>query len=245
MSKTLLITRSMSDGEELQDALHALGHRVIHEPLTEIFLQHTARGQLLHALEEEPDAVLVTSRYGARALASLSELRDIPLICVGAATAHAAESMGFTRISVAGGDVESMIAYVVHAYDPGSRFLYVSAQHIRADIPALLKKFGMEATRLALYEASAAEQLSDTLIEQLKRNQIDGVLFLSQRSATIFTELVNKVQIVEAPATMDAFCLSNVIADPLEALPWKSVHVAKKPTLDSLIQCVDTTYAKG
>jgi uroporphyrinogen-III synthase len=245
MTRTLLITRSLSDGEELQDALHAQGHRVIHEPLTEIFLRHTARLQLEHALNGEPDAVLLTSRYGARALASLSELRDIPVVCVGAATAHVAESVGFTRVSIAGGDVQSMIAYIADAYDPDSRFLYVSAEHVRAEIDVLLSGYGMHITKLPLYEATASEQLSDTIIEQLKRGQIDGAVFLSQRTAQIFTTLVEKADIVESPAIMDAFCLSSTIADPLEALPWKSVHVSKEPTLDSIIECVDNTYAKG
>jgi uroporphyrinogen-III synthase len=245
MTRTLLITRSIGDGEELQEALHAQGHRVIHEPLTEIFLRHTARGELEQALSSDPDAVLVTSRYGARALASLSEWRDIPLVCVGSATAHVAESVGFTRISIAGGDVQSMIAYIADAYEADSRFVYVAAEHVRAELDQLLHGYGMQVTKLPLYAAAAAEQLSDTLIEQLKRNQIDGAIFLSQRSAQIFASLVEKADIIESPATMDAFCLSHAIADPLEALPWKSVHVSKEATLDSIIECVDNTYAKG
>ena len=46
MSKTILVTRAKGDEHELAEALQELGHAVIHEPLTEIFLNHTMRAHI-------------------------------------------------------------------------------------------------------------------------------------------------------------------------------------------------------
>lgn len=237
--KTILITRGVSDGEELTNELHALGFRVIHEPLTEIFLKHTARMELEQALDPEPDAIIVTSRYGVRAIAALSDIRDIAILCAGEATAEVAMSMGFTRVCVAGHTVQELVDYVVDAYDIGSRFLYASAEHVRAELDEELGNFGMQVQRIVLYEATASTHLSDTLVEQLRRNQIDGITFLSRRSAEVFMQLLAKAGAMETAENLEAYCLSDVIAEPLAETRWKAISVSREPTLASLVASMD------
>ncbi|MFW0777349.1 MAG: uroporphyrinogen-III synthase [Rickettsiales bacterium] len=237
--KTILITRGVSDGEELHEQLQELGHRVIHEPLTEIFLNHTVRQELQQSLQNEPDAIILTSRYGARALAALTEIRDLALLCVGDATAEAARSVGFTRVSTAGGTADDLVTYILDAYDSDSRLIYGSAVHVRTDLEAELGAYGMEVQRVVLYEATASEALSDTLIEQLKREQVDAVTFLSQRSVDIFLKLLANTDVSNATDHMEAYCLSEAVAMPLQDSQWKSIIIAPEPTLASLISTID------
>jgi len=239
--ETIVITRPKGDGESLAEALQERGYRVIHEPLSEIILLHNERQALNNALLDEPDAVIVTSRHAVHALALLSELRDPYLLCVGDATAQTAESLGFTRIDTAGGNVDSLIDVIVQGYDPDSHFLYASGQHVRADIEAALSMQDMEVQRIILYEAMATTQLSDTLVEQLKRRQIDAVTFFSPRAAQIFMSLLAKSQTKEATTGLDAFCLSDAVAEPLGSA-WKAVHVARHATLASLVDGVDNVF---
>lgn len=237
--KTIIITRPKGDEKSLTDVLHALGLRVIHEPLTDIYLRHTERTKLGQALLTEPDALILTSRHAVHALAMLTELRDEFLICIGDATAQTAQSLGFTRVSAAGGTAQSLLDYIYESYDEGSRFLYLSGEHVRVEIDMILNERGMVAERLALYEAIAAPQLSDTLVEQLRRNQIDGITFLSQRAAQIFIALLAKAGAQAATAHLHAFCISETAAQPLAQQPWRGIHIADEPTLASLVNCVD------
>jgi len=46
MSKTIIVTRAKGDETEITEALQEAGHYVIHEPLTEIFLNHTLRSDM-------------------------------------------------------------------------------------------------------------------------------------------------------------------------------------------------------
>lgn len=237
--KTIVITRPPSDAEVLMQALQESGHHAICEPLTEIFLNHTVRPELARALLGDPHAVIATSRNGVRALAALSELRDMMLLCVGESTEAVAQSAGFTRTSACGGDVQAMVDTIINAYDSGSHFVYVAATHTSEDLPGLLSAFGMQLTPIIAYNAVASEALSDTLIEQMRRNQIDGITFMSPRTAEIFMQLADKAGINDALPVLEAFCLSENVSKPLRAQVWKNIHIAKQPTLASLIACVD------
>lgn len=243
MTKTILITRPKGDEHELTHELQMLGHRVIFEPLTEIFLDHTLRGELEFQLADEPNAILITSKHAAQALALLTELRDMFLLCVGEATMDCAQSLGFTRVESAGGDLEHMIDYIQGAYDDDARFLYISGAHIRSDLPLILQSLGFACARLIAYEAVASEALSDTLIEQLKRGQIDAVTLFSARNATIFCDLLERAHISAATQVLDAFCLSDEVAASADACEWKNLITAQKPTLASLVASVDTHYS--
>ena len=242
--KTVLITRPKGDEMALKELFHDHGYRVIHEPLTSIYLDHTQRQALYHALADEPDAVILTSRHAVQALAMLSDFRDLFLICVGDSTAEVAHSLGFSRVSIAGGTVDRLVAAILDSYDEGSRFVYLSGEHVRADIGALLAGSSMHVQRLVLYEAVASEQISDILIEHLKRRQLDAVTFLSARSAQIFTSLVHKAGMGEALTCLQAFCLSPSITEVLKNQPWQQVHAASEPTLASIVECVDNIFEK-
>lgn len=243
VDKTIVITRAKGDEAELTEALHALDMRVIHEPLLEIFLRHTERQALQQLLLREPDAIIVTSRRAVQALSVLTELRDAFLLCVGEATEQAAQSSGFIRTHACGGNAEALLRYITDAYDEGSRFLYASGAEVRTDIAAQLAEKGMQIDRLALYDAHAAEQLSDTLVEQLKRQQIDAIAFMSPRTAQIFVALARKAGVEEACRQVRAFALSGAVAEPLVALPWKAIHSAGEATLASLVECMDNGLA--
>lgn len=244
MSKTILITRPKGDELELTEALQAQGHHVIHEPLTEIFLNHTIRTPLAAMLiEREPNAIILTSKHAVQALALLSDIRDISLLCVGATTADIALSNGFTRVENAGGTVDHLVDYIQGGYDDEAHFVYISGEHTHTDLPNILASFGMQCEHIIAYKAIAAETLSDTLLAQLERQQIDAVTFFSERNARIFLDLVARSQLGESFKTMDVFTLSANIARTCEEAPWRSVHHADKPTLASLVDCVDNTYA--
>lgn len=241
-NETIVITRTLGDEGELRDALQEAGYHVIHEPLTEIFLHDMAQEELANVLIDSPDAVLITSQHGVQSLALLTELRDISLLCVGEKTAEIAENLGFSRVYMAGENVERMIDYILEAYGDDARFLYVSGENISVDLGEILAISGMQVARIVAYEAVAAEALSDTLLEQLKRGQIDAVTFFSSRTAEIFLALAEKHNILENLNKIDSFCLSENVAKMAENANWQKIYSADAPTLNSLIECIKANY---
>ncbi|MEQ1789303.1 MAG: uroporphyrinogen-III synthase [Rickettsiales bacterium] len=241
-AKTIVITRPVGDETILRDELLALGYRVIHEPLTEIFLRHTAHLEVEQAILDVPDAVLITSKHAVQALAMLTELRDMFLLCVGEATANIATQLGFDRVSVAGGTVDGMVDYILDCYDEDSRFLYVSGEDVSVDLGEILGVRGMQVARVVVYDAVAAQSLSDVLVEQLRRGHIDALTFFSTRTANIFLSLAKKSGIFSTLEKIDVFCLSESIAEVFKIGDWQRIYSADKATLASIITCVDNAY---
>lgn len=242
MSKTIVVTRAKGDEQEITEALQALGHFVIHEPLTEIFLNHTLRAPLEQLLLAEPNAILITSKHAVQALALLSDIRDACILAVGTATTEYALSLGFSRVYDTGGTLESMLDYIQGGYDDEARFVYISGEHIRSDLPEILGSFGMHCDRIIAYHALAAESLSDTLIAQLKRGHIDAITFFSPRNAAIFLELLERAEITPASSVIDLFALSEEVANSARNTDWRQIFIAAQPTLASLVECVDNAY---
>lgn len=245
MTRTILITRPLGDEGTLAEQLHELGHYVIHEPLTAIMLEHTSRMQVERALIQDPNAVILTSRHGAHALAALTELRDLLIVCVGETTAAVAQSHGFTHVSVAGGNVDKLIEFLIHTYDEGSQFVYISGQHIRVDLGEALAPHDMYVERIPVYDAQAATSLADTVVEQVRRGQIDGICLLSPRASQIFLRLSEQAGISEAARGLHAFCISEAAAAPLRAKGWSHIYTASEPTLASLVNCIDNAFRES
>ncbi len=242
MSKTILVTRAKGDEHEITEALQALGHFVIHEPLTEIFLNHTIRAHIELLLADELNAILVTSKHAVQALALLSDIRDVCILAVGTATMECAMSLGFSRVYDTGGTLESMLTYIQGGYDDEARFVYISGEHIRSDLPEILQSFGMSCERVIAYHALASEALSDTLVAQLQRGQIDAVTFFSPRNAEIFLNLLERAEISPATAVLDLFALSEDVANAANKAEWRQVFISAQPTLASLVDSVDNAY---
>ncbi len=253
MSKTILITRAKGDEQEITQELHERGHHVIHEPLTEIILDHTMRAPLYRMLLEDPSAILLSSKHAVQALALLTEIRDIMLLCVGEATANCAYSLGFTRIVTGGGTIDHLIEYLRDGYDEDANFIYISGEHIKSDLPTIIQSLGMNCQRIVAYQAVAAESLSDTLLEQMRRGYIDAVTFFSVRNVEIFYNLLSKHNCLPLISTIDAFTLSEEIAQKAASFTtsfatsfneqsWRKIYNAHKPTLASLLECIDNVY---
>lgn len=241
-AKTIVITRPLGDEIILRDELVERGYHVIHEPLTEIFLRHDVRMEVEHALAFEPDAVIITSKHGVQALALLTELRDMFLLCVGEATANIATQLGFDRVSVTGETTSHLIDYILDCYDENAQFLYISGEHISTDLNEALSVRAMQVNRISVYEAIATESLSDTLVEHLKRGQIDTLTFFSSRTAQIFLSLAEKINILNSLEKIDAFCLSESIAETIKKVNWRGIYNADKATLASMVSCIDNVY---
>lgn len=243
-SKTIVITRPLGDESILRDELLERGYHVIHEPLTSIVLLHNARFEVEDALLAEPDAVIVTSKHAVQALALLTQLRDVFLLCVGEATANVADQLGFERVSITGETVDHLIDYILECYDEESKFLYVSGEYVSADISEALSVRAMNVERVVVYEATPSEALSDTLVEQVKRGQIDTFTFFSARTAKIFLSLAEKSGVMDSLKKMDAFCLSEAIAEVLSDSGWNKIYSSDKATLASMVSLIDNSYKR-
>ena len=229
--RRLLITRPRPEAESFAAEVRALGIEPMIEPMFEI---DTADAPSLDLAGVQ--ALLLTSRNGAAALARATDRRDIPVFAVGDASAAEARSLGFASVQSADGDAAALAALVVARLDPGrGKLLHVAGKAVAGDLIGNLAAAGFSARRVMLYAAHAATALSPACRQALAEGRLDGVAFFSPRTAATFVRLVQAAALQDRVATMIAFCLSPAAA-AAATLTWRHIEIADRPNQAALLR---------
>ena len=230
----ILITRPTDDAAPLAEALAAQGHETLVEPMLHITYREGRLPDLTGV-----QALLFTSANGVRAAARATESRTTPVLCVGDATARAARQAGFTSVSSASGDVDSLAELAMVQCRPGGGpLLHVAGSAIAGDLAGTLKAKGFTVERAVLYEAHAARALSKRAQQAIHANEIDAVLLFSPRSGATFAKVVRDAGLEAVCEGIDILCLSNAVAEALDGLPHRALRVAEEPTQEALLRLI-------
>lgn len=234
----LLVTRPIDDADGLADKLRARGHIVTVDPLMSIEFHPEAP-----VTRTGLQALLVTSANGLRAVMGRSDFPEwlkLPLFAVGPTTAEMARQAGFAHVHEASGDVLSLTQMVKQelAAD-GGPLLHIAGTVSAGDLKGALKTEGFWVERVVLYEARAAEALSQETIEGLRGGEIKALLLYSKRSAEIFAELCRLAGLQDALSDVNAYCLSANAAAPLQGIGLQAIHIASAPNETDLLALID------
>ncbi len=236
-----LITRPKEDSTAIAARLGELGIEPVIEPLMTVEPVAEARLDL-----DGVQAILLTSRNGARALAGATERRDVVVYAVGDSTAELAREHGFESVECAGGDSESLAQLVRQRLKPGDgALLHAAGAAVADDLAVTLTGDGFDVRRHEIYAARPAAALSVATCDLLSDGAIDLVLFFSPRTAQTFVDLINQAGLADACAGMTAVCLSRAVALAVGALEWREVHIAGRPNLRSMIEVAASAGASA
>ena len=234
----IINTRPQPDSTSLTQALTVLGHEVIEAPLLDIRFEDRSGSLAL----DDVQAVLATSANGVRALAAATERREISLFAVGDASARTAEELSFRNVTSADGDVEDLAATVVHVLDPADgALLHVAGSKIAGDLVGTLASAGFATRRVTLYESRPVISLPPSASMALKSGNADAMVFFSPRTAKTFVRLADDEGVTHACQLLNACCLSSGVAEEISGVAWRAVHVAERPSQDSLLDCLSDT----
>lgn len=228
----LLVTRPKPDNERTAAALRANGHDVMLAPMLRI--------------EAVPNVdfgappwsgVLLTSANGARALAEHprpSELRALPVLAVGRASADVARAAGFADVTSADGDADDLVRLAAARF-AGSRhaLLYPAGEDRSRDLAGALSAQGVVVHTVVAYRAVVASEFAVEVRNALAQGRIDGVLHFSRRSVDSYLLCGRAIQ-NEALAPMH-YCLSERAAEPLRVAGAARIAVSAQPDEASLI----------
>jgi len=211
----LLVTRPEPGASATARRLAALGHEVLLLPCLSV--KTTAP-----RLPEHPAALVVTSGQAVPALPA--RLRNVPVFCVGDATAAKLRQAGFTRVESAAGDAQDLSRLILARRLPGLHVLAVGERQGLA-LFSRLRAAGVFAVRRKVYTVTRLRHLPDMVQAALAAGAVDAALFYSAETARAFRALTPP-----GTAGMTAYVLSGNVAQGLEGLPWARIHVALAPT---------------
>lgn len=225
----VLITRPLPAATETARRVAALGLR----PLVAPVLATT----LCPARLPPPDSVQALLLTSANAVPALSsEFHHLPVFTVGAATAVAARTAGFLRVTSAAGNAADLAGLVRRLCDPnGGSLLFPGAARLAVDIAKPLRAAGFRVIRRIVYRTDPAAELSAAAREALGAGGVAAALFFSPASARAFGALLRAALPTTCVATVDAIAISASVAAMLTPLPWQRIRVARLPTQDEMV----------
>jgi len=235
-----LVTRPRAEAGNLAEALAARGIAALVEPLLDIHYQSGPAPDLARV-----QAILCTSANGVRALARVTDERDVPLFAVGDASAVRAREEGFAKVESAGGTVTDLIRLARELLCPeGERLLHVAGSVAAGDLAGELRALGFAVDRAVLYEARPAPRLSAAAVREFAAGSVDVALFFSPRTAAIFARLAERAGLADAMHGVTAISLSAAAEAALGDLCFRARHIAERPDQAGLLMVLDQVLAE-
>lgn len=182
MTATILITRPAEAAQSFAEGVRArLGTNcnVMIAPLLRI--EHVDQ----HVELADAATLIFTSVHAVRALASMSDRRDLTCYAVGPATAKAARKAGFQPI-MGGGNGPALVDRI-KADAPGTPCLYLRGDHVAVDVADMLNASGVETRSMIVYR-QLAHPLTNVAKKLLRGADPVIVPLFSPRSARAFFE---------------------------------------------------------
>lgn len=238
----LLVTRPRPDALKLQGELEELGHEVVVEPLLGVVFERPTDLDF-----DDVQAVVVTSRNGLRALAAhsmLAEARSRPLFAVGPGTAELARDMAFESVLEGEGDASGLVPLIAANARPADGvLLHLAGDRVDPAFKAKLEHRGFRVKVAIVYRTVDAERLSGTTVSRIRAGDLDGVILMSPRTATVYSALIARHGLVATSDRLEHFCLSEAVVRSLGTARPPRVSIARRPNSKELLALVSEVAA--
>jgi uroporphyrinogen-III synthase len=89
--------------------------------------------------------------------------------------------------------------------------------------------------RRVVYRSCPAIALPDAATTALRAGEVRAALFFSAETARVFIRLIRQEGLRETVRGVDAFAIGAAAGVALQALPWRRIGVAVKPTQDAML----------
>jgi uroporphyrinogen-III synthase len=185
-------------------------------------------------LPEDAAAVLVTSGNAVESLPAWARAR--PVYAVGDATAERIRTAGFTDVYSAGGNATDLAALVQRTLPPRhGELLLLTGKGQGAALASLLRAQQRDVAVREVYEAVAVARLPPPAAAALQAGGLRAVLFFSAETARHFVQLLTEAGLEASTQSTDACAISRPTAVALEALRWRRIRIAARPTQDNML----------
>jgi len=225
----VLLTRPLDESRAVAAMLEGEEIEALVWPLTRIVPTETEL-----TLPASAGGLLFTSANGVRALAALTERRDLPALCVGQKTAEAARLAGYLNCFSADGDAHALAEL---ARRSGIReFFHPRGCDAAGDLVDWLAKSGQRVTEAVLYQAQETGLPPAPIVDALRTGAVDVITVWSRRNGEILARHLAAVDAVLVRT--DLVAISAAAAAPLTVSGFRHEIISDSPTLAGMMSAI-------
>lgn len=237
----VLLTRTWLQSRQSAAVLAAQGFQPVIEPMTRIEPLPWAASAVRQAAH-----VVVTSPNGARELLDSGQSLDgVSVFAVGVASATPLVTAGVRVAGVAGGTAAELLDLLRARTSPDDGpLLHVGGEELAVDLAGILAGEGYQTRRAVAYRVQPVRSSGRRILGLLEAGDLDCVLFLSRRSADLFTALLARNQALSLCQSLGAVAFSPRIAHAVRQVPWRTLRTAEHPDRAALLAALRAVQAE-
>ena len=238
-----LITRPLIDAQNLVENLPVC-FMPICEPMLRVIFPDI-KAEINEVNESENQAIIFTSSNAVRAVKDFGRLYNLKAFTVGEKTAKLVESAGFKEVVCIGANVAEAISYFDQEKEKLPRSLiYLRGNRIKKDLKSVLSVLGYNIEQIIVYKTEQVDSFSSKVRALFEQDQLKAASFYSQATAINYIRLATEFNLKENHRQIEAFALSEQIAEILEQIKWRRVNIAKRPTEKEMMELIFSRYEK-
>ena len=230
----VVITRAENEARGMAKAVEGLGCEPLVAPMLDINYPETEIDL------EGVQGVVVTSSNAVRALEKGTEIRDIPLYCVGPQSRKNAEAAGFINVSNSFGGVKNLPVFVRREADPTKGpIVYLHGGNLTGNPLQDLANMGFKVRGKKVYSAGPVDKLPDNVREAFEGSEIpEFVTLFSIRTYKLFRSAMQNEGLLPKLKDTTAVCISPAVADFAREIRWKKVISSEEMTGLSILDAL-------
>jgi uroporphyrinogen-III synthase len=117
----------------------------------------------------------------------------------------------------------------------GPPLLLASGARQGAGLAVDLRGRGFDVVHREVYAATPASTLPIAAADALRGEALRAAVFFSAETARVFVTLVGAAGLASRVADVAALAIGRPAGMALEALPWRAIRVAARPTQDEML----------
>lgn len=188
----------------------------------------------------EPEGLGALAVTSARAITAMEarpiwpRLAALPVFAVGAACGAAARAAGCSRVTVAGGTMDTLAEAIVEGR-PAWPVLYLAGRHRSGDLCGALARSGIGCGMREVYAMERAGDPPAMVRAALTSGALRHVLVYSRRGGQALADVLGRLD--RPPPPLRIYALSENAGAPLR--PFGALAVAENPSEAALIALFD------
>ncbi len=237
----VLVTRPEPEASQTAARLKDSGYAPVILPLFET----TALAAQVSSIPDGAGAVAITSANAIRHVSRdiVDALQHLDCFCVGAKTADAARSIGFSSVIEGPGDAEGLAAMIVDSAFGGT-LVYLCGRVRKPDLEAAARTAAIAVVAVEVYDTRAIARSHKATLSVLQGATIDIALVYSVNAAHALDGLGRAPGISHLFEETEFLCISDRVAAALSGDKNRRILASPEPTEEALLLLMGTSGKK-
>jgi len=171
---------------------------------------------------------------------------DVPVWCVGKATAQQARDFGYDVVEVETNNAKELADALAGAITPDAgALLWVSGRHTAFDLVSYLARDNIKVVKQIVYEMVPTEYLSGDFVDMVKAGKITAITVLSKRMLNSFMYLMDAEDLWGYHKDWTVFTFSKGTITKEQSLAFSAHIICDSSNFEDLLQTIKNWYSKS